>query len=214
GGGGGGLRAACGMGEGHPEAGGVFVLPGGEVVFPKKVDERAAASGAGSAARRQPGQKICRAHVGGAEVAGANLDCRARSCRYRRAPADDTRDRGHGRTFSRRDAGGEEHWVLKSGAVDAELFPKAGCARSTHGRRRARSEEPAERDDDSPRAAEAEACASTGNRRGGAGRSCRRPGVSTRPHKTCGHHWEGDSSTRRSPEWVPEICASRRAEAP
>ena len=47
--------------------------------------------------------------------------------------------------------------VSEPGALDAELLAEAGGARPADGRRRARGEEPAQRDDDSPRAAEAEA---------------------------------------------------------
>ena len=64
----------------------------------------------------------------------------------------------------------QEHWVLKSGAVHAQLLSQTRRARAADGGRGARGEESAERDDDSSRAAETEARAATGDCR-------RRPGL-------------------------------------
>ncbi len=79
------------------------------------------------------------------------------------------RDRGHGRPFSWRDARGAQHRVSESGALDAELLAQARGARPPDGRRGARGEEPAQRDDDSPRAAEAEARTPAASRSPGIG---------------------------------------------
>ena len=127
------------------------------------------------------------------------------------------RDRGHRRPLPRRDARRAQHRVPEPGAFHAELLAQAGGARPADGGRRARGEEPAERDDDSPRAAEAEA------RRGS--RSPRRLGADRRPRSPVvgrpapdvdqarRHHRQGDPAARRGRERVPEVRAARRAEA-
>ena len=73
------------------------------------------------------------------------------------APAHDARHRGHERPVPGRHARARNIWLPEPGALDAELLAQAGRARPADGRRRARGEESAQRDDDSSRAAEAEA---------------------------------------------------------
>ena len=90
--------------------------------------------------------------------------------RQRRAPGDDARDqRSEGRA-GRHHADRAQPRVPEPGAVDGALLAEAGGARPPVGRRGARGEEPAERDDDSPRAA---AAAGLGQRPSPGGRARR-----------------------------------------
>ena len=84
-----------------------------------------------------------------------------------RAVADGARDRARRSPFPRRDARGAQPRVSRAGAVDAALLAQARVAQPSAGGRRARGEESAERDDDPPRAAQAEVERRRGGVRGG-----------------------------------------------
>ena len=110
--------------------------------------------------------------------------------------------------------------VSEPGAVDRALLAEARRARPAVGGRRARGEEPAERDDDSPGAAAAA---------GGAARRPRPVLAGCRRHRrSCaaaaagriaealaarGRHCRRDSAARRSRAGIPEVHASRGSQA-
>ena len=108
--------------------------------------------------------------------------------------------------------------VPEPGAVDAELLAQAGGARPADGRRRARGEEPAQRDDDSPRAA---ASRSSSRQLAAAGdapvaAATARPLVGAGPDVDASTSTSSASEIRRLDEVVqriPEVRAARRAEA-
>ena len=103
------------------------------------------------------------------------------------------------------------------GALDAQLLAQARRARPADGRRRARGEEPAQRDDDPSRAAEEQSW------RGRSRAGCRRrraPAIAaSRPsrRRDLGKHVDiiaqRDPAARPGPQRLPEVRAPRRAEA-
>ena len=134
------------------------LLPGASAGAP--LDQRAAGRSSGAAA--------VRADAGRPPIAGPV--CRRPFGDERRAAGDDARDQRSERRSGRHHAGRAQPRVPEPGAVDGALLAQAGGARPAVGRRRARGEEPAERDDDPPRAAAAAVLAARplGQRRAGA----------------------------------------------
>ncbi len=96
-----------------------------------------------------------RAIVAAALGVARGLRARARSLIPGRRRAAGPRASGGGRRrrAARRHAGLAQSVVPERGGIDAELLAQAGGARPPVGRHRPRGEEPAQRDDDSPRAA-------------------------------------------------------------
>ena len=139
--------------------------------------------------------------------------------RQRRAAGDDARDqRSEGRS-GRRHADRAQRRVSERGAVDGPLLAQAGGARPAVGRRRARGEEPAERDDDPSRAAAAAGGAGQATRRGpcrrarGEAVALRAADGSRRGDPARRRHRARDPPARRSRAGVPEVRAARGSEA-
>ena len=128
-----------------------------------------------------------------------------------RAPAPVPCDRGRARQVPRRDARRAQPRIPQPRPHDAQLFAEAGRARPPDGRRRARGEEPAQRDDDSPRAPEAEA---GGDARADyrARRAVRRV-ADARSDEARQRHRRRDQAARPGRGRVPQVRAARRAEA-
>ena len=110
--------------------------------------------------------------------------------------------------------------VPEPGAVDHALLAQARRARPAVGRRRARGEESAERDDDSPRAAaaavrRARAGARRARGRGAAAVAAAEPPPSTRAEALAARRRDRqrDPAARRSRAGVPEVHAARGPEA-
>ncbi len=139
--------------------------PRGELIFSNKsmdaLQPRALESLPADSVVRQVVERTLAGRKAQGPVSIAGLDPGGRD----RTPAHDPRDRRRRRPFPGRDAGGQKHRVLESGAIDAELLAQARGPGPPDGRSCARGEESAQRDDDSPRAAEAETRASAGSRR-------------------------------------------------
>ena len=101
----------------------------------------------------------------------------------------------------------QESGLLESGAFDPELLAEAGRARPADDRRGSRSEESAQRDDDSPRASEAEADGSARGRHR-AGRAAGGSRAARRSLEAREHHLERDPAARRGGQRLPQVCAS------
>ena len=115
-----------------------------------------------AAVRRHAG-RLARARAEDARVAAVARP-RVRAGARSWQPSEDSewlvstpRRRGRGPPADRRDADGPQPRRAGERAVHAAVLEQAHRARAALGRRRARGEEPAERDDDPPRAAPAEA---------------------------------------------------------
>ena len=97
------------------------------------------------------------------------------------------------------------------GPHDAQLFAQARRARPPDGRRRARGEESAQRDDHPPRAAQAEARSDA--RADHRPRRALRGLADARPDQARQRHRRRDQAARPGRRGIPEVRPARRAEA-